>query len=179
LNNEAAIGYKIQGTIRSSKGHWTATVDSSLQTSNDQTNVTPNNWQLVHGLQAVTTDEKLVDGHGNLLLHRHSEDSYTLDAASSYMQSSDNSNAFFLPANVTQTLSEEHSVDGALFREPYHSSLYETIQGYAAMQENSGTNISNGATTAYANLEDSAGRNFHEVLEARGGVVTLKHITGW
>ncbi|MBV9257190.1 MAG: hypothetical protein JO215_04120, partial [Ktedonobacteraceae bacterium] len=107
---------------------------------------------------------------------------------SAYLQPSDNASAFFLPADVTQSLDEVHTASGPGFDalshgdghdadESYHSSLYETIQGYAALQRGIGADIANGATTAYANFEDSVGRDFHEVLEARGGIVTLKQVT--
>ena len=177
LNEEATISYKIQGSIRSSNGSWNASVDSSLNTSNDQTNVNPGNWQVVHSLQDVTTNETLTDSYGRLLAQRQSDDSYTLDASSAYIQPSGNATAFFLPSDVTQSLSELHSTSGSAFSRPYHSSLYETIQGYAALQSSTGANISNGSSTAYANLEDSNGRNYHEILAARGGIVTVKRIT--
>ncbi len=134
----------------------------------------------------MTTDETVTEGRETW--RRHSEDSYTLDATSAYLQPSNNPNAFFLPADVTQSLDEVHSASGPGFdvfyhrgdpgvSETYNSSLYETIQGYAALQSGIGASIANGATTAYANFEDSSGRDFHEVLEARGGIVTLKQVT--
>jgi hypothetical protein len=186
LNQDATSGYTIQGSIQSGSERWIASVDSSLRGSNDQTNVNPDYWQLVHGLQAVTTDEKVT--RGKETWQRHSEDSYTLDATSAYLQLSNNANAFFLPADVTQSLDEVHSASGPGFNalyhggspgagEAYNSALYETIQGYAALQRGIGADIANGATTAYANFEDSSGRDFHEVLEARGGIVTLKQVT--
>jgi hypothetical protein len=186
LNQDADTTYAIQGRIQSGSERWTATASSSLRGSNDQTNITPDYWQLVHGLQAVTTDEALTDGRDTW--KRHSEDSYTLDATSAYLQPSNNASAFFLPSDVTQSLDEVHSASGPelnnLYHKGwpggdnvYHSSLYETIQGYAALQRGVGADIANGATTAYANFEDSSGRDFHEVLEARGGIVTLKQVT--
>lgn len=186
LNEDADAEYAIQGSIQSGREHWTAGVSSSLRGSNDQTNISPDYWQLVHGLQTVTTDETLTEGRETW--QRQSEYSYTLDATSAYLQPSDNTNAFFLPADVTQSLDEVRSASGPglnrLYHrsgpedgEAYHSSLYETIQGYAALQSGIGANIANGATTAYANFEDSSGRDFHEVLEARGGTVTLKKVT--
>jgi Peptide N-acetyl-beta-D-glucosaminyl asparaginase amidase A len=178
LNEEATSSYKIQGTIQSSNGSWIASVDSSLHTSNDQTNVNPGYWQMVHSLQDVTTNETLADAYGQPISQRQSDDSYTLDATSAYVQPSNNATAFFLPADVTQSLSEVHSTSGSAFQRPYHSSLYETIQGYAAIQSGTDTHISNGSSTAYANLEDSSGRNYHELLESRGGLVTLQQITG-
>jgi hypothetical protein len=187
LNEEAASSYEIQGSIRNGSDNWTTTVSSSLKVSNDQTNVSSGNWQLVHGLQDVTTDETLT-ARGLTSWQRHSDTSYTLDAGSAYMQPTGNSSAFFLPANLTQSLDEIHSIsgpglnasyhrNGAIVNVPYHSSLYETTQGYAALQRGIGADIANGATTAFANFEDSSGRNFHQVLAARGGVVTLKQVT--
>lgn len=186
LNLDADAGYTIQGNILSGGEHWIASVNSTLRGSNDQTNISPGYWQLVHGLQMVTTKETMTEGRETW--QRQSEDSYTLDAASAYLQTSNNANAFFLPANVTQMLDEVHSASGPGFdilfhrsgfttEEAYHSSLHEIIQGYAALQSGVGATVANGATTAYADFEDSSGRDFHELLEARGGTVTLKHVT--
>jgi hypothetical protein len=187
LNQEATLGYNIQGQIQNGSASWTATVHSSLKMSNDQTNIGTDNWQLVHGLQDVTTDESLT-GQDQSSWQRHSDTSYTLDSASASMQPSGNTNAFFLPANVTQSLSVAHSSNGlflgassnqnrSIAGSAYHSLLYETIQGYAAIQEGTGTVIADGSTTAFANFENSSGRDFHQVLAARGGVVTLRQVT--
>jgi hypothetical protein len=191
-NEDASTSYKIQGEVKTAYGDWTATVNSSLTFANDQTNINPQYWQIVHGLQDVKIEESLAT-NGQTFWTRSSDESYTLDATSAYIQPDSSSSDYFLPADVTQTLNEVHSVSGKVpwgwstykgrgyNAEPgsYHSTLFETIQGYAALQRTaSNGTITNGATSAFASFEDSLGTNFREVLEARGGVIVLKQITG-
>ncbi|NMP23283.1 peptide-N4-asparagine amidase [Sulfobacillus harzensis] len=169
-NDTASTQYTIQGTINGAgPGPLTATVQGSSTFSNDQTNTGQDYWGLVHGAQYTTLDESLTGPGVNLT--RDSQDAYTVDSGSSFYQVS---SGFFLPANVTQSLNQEHQTTG--FGAPYTSSLYENVQGYGALQEAS-KNISQGATTGVAMFHDSTGYRYHAFIMARGGSYVVNQVS--
>lgn len=171
LQNETASNqYRIQGTIGGLKGQpVTATVSGTMSFSNDQTNTTQDFWGLVHGAQYVTTTES-VTGHGGTN-KRQTQTAYTIDSGGGYYQQS---SSFFLPDNVTQSLSVNRQQSGNGVT-PYSSSLYENIQGYAVLQQGS-TNISQGATTGVSMFHDSTGYGYHAFLMARGGILLIDQV---
>ncbi len=171
LQNETAnTQYQIQGTIDGLKGRpFTATVSGTMSFSNDQTNTTQDFWGLVHGAQYVTTTES-VTGHGGTQT-RTSQTAYTIDSGGGYYQQS---SSFFLPDNVTQSLSVNREQSGSGVP-TYRSSLYENIQGYGVLQQGS-TNISQGATTGVSMFHDSTGYRYHAFVMARGGILLIDQV---
>lgn len=161
--------YTISGTVLTKKQSWTAKVHQTMQFSNDQTNTSANYFGLIHGNQMVTSDST-VSGHGMPTTDWHNKEMYTIDAADGYIQDTASSN-YLLPTNVTQALQVEHQVmrNG---KSMYDSHLYETIEGYAAIQTGSpSSSVALGSSTGYANYTDSLGQKYNRVITARGGKV--------
>lgn len=163
-NDSASTQCEIQGSIKGARrGPLTATVSANTTFSDDQTNTAQDYWGLVHGAQFTTLDESLTGAGVHLV--RDSQDAYTVDSGGGFYQSGPN---FFLPANVTQSLNQEHQLRG--LGSPYSSSLYENGEGYGTLQS-AQKNISQGATTGVAMYHDSSGYQYHAFVMARGEVM--------
>lgn len=166
--------YTIKGTIHTAHGMFTASVSSSLHFSNDQVLTNPDNWQIVHGLQEVITDEGLRDPHGSMST-RHSDETYTIDTAGGFIQNPQSQNAFLLPTNLSQTLNiiQKDSSPG----EPdFQSTLNLSLEAFANLQSGDPSanipQVTQGSTTANGNFQTNGGLSYHLLLAARAGSVT-------
>lgn len=166
---EATKSYEIKGQITTAGGAWVDDLTSSLQFSNDQTNITDNYLQYLHGEQVANTTEVLQDPQGAPTTWKES-DTYTVDAPSAFLQQSGTNN-FFLPAQVTQSHDVKTSVqvgNGAVRA----SHLYENVEGYSALEEdNSAPTITDGSTTGDVTYENAQGQQYQRLVVARGGVI--------
>jgi hypothetical protein len=169
IDTTAKQQYQITGNIQTSHGLVTSTVTSSLTFSNSEISVNPDNWDVVHGLQDVKTDETLSDFRGTS--QRHVEETYTIDAASASVQQSDNQSNFLLPSNLGQSLNIVTDASG-LEMQAYHSVLDLNLQGQANLQR-ADTTMATGSTTANAHFDDSEGLHYRHLLAALNGMVTL------
>jgi hypothetical protein len=174
VDTTATQQYKVEGTIQTSHGTLLATVTSSLNFSNDQVYTNPDNWEVAHGFQEVTTDESLRDPHAGQST-RHSDETYTIDTGGGFIQSSQSQNAFLLPSNLSQTLNSMRSASSP--GEPdYQSTLNLNLEAFANLQ--SGDPSANvptvvlGSTTASGSYETNRGLSYHLLLAARAGTVT-------
>ena len=170
----ATTRYQISGQVHTSQGTFTASVVSSLNFSNDQVYTNPDNWEVVHGFQEVITDESV----SGLLAKstRHSDETYSIDTASGFIQTSQSQNAFLLPSNLSQTLNVVR--DASSFNLPtLHSRLNLNLEAFANLQRgDSAANIPDvviGSTTAQASFETTSGLFYHRVLAARAGTVNM------
>ena len=174
VDTTAAQQYKIEGKIQTAHGTLTATVQSSLQFSNDQVYTNPDNWEVAHGFQEVTTDESLRDPHFGEST-RHSDETYTIDTGGGFIQSSQSQSAFLLPANLSQTLNIIRSASSPGLPN-FQSTLNLNLESFANLQEgDSSANIPTvtlGSTTASGTYETNRGLDYHLILAARAGTVT-------
>lgn len=175
LEDQTALNsYQIEGRVTSGHKTWTSNLTSNMTFYNDQTNVMPGYWQLLHGAQYVTTTDS-VSGPSGTVAHTVSTD-YTIDASSSFLQPSGGGNAFFLPADVTQTLDVSHQLTQNN-RPAYSSTLHESVQGYGALEENGAASpITKGSTTGYLNYQNSLGQSYQELIMARGGQIYVNQV---
>lgn len=166
--------YKIEGTIRTVHGTFTASVTSALNFSNDQVYTNPDYWEIAHGFQEVTTDENLLDPHGRMST-RHSDETYTIDTGGGFIQSSQSQNAYLLPSNLSQTLNviRKASEPG----EPdYQSTLNLNLVSFANLQAGDPSvnvpQVTLGSTTASGTFQTSSGLSYHLILAAHAGSIT-------
>jgi hypothetical protein len=166
--------YEIEGSIQAGGQSWTSDVTGTLTFFNDQTNVMPDYWQLVHGTQDATMTDT-VTGPGGSVSRSVTRD-YTIDAASAFLQPAGNTSSFFLPADVTQTLdiNRQVSVNQGV---AYSGALHVSVQGYAALEEDGASSpITKGATTGYLTYQNSRGQTYRELLMARGGELFVDRV---
>jgi hypothetical protein len=175
-SESASTSYAISGTVREDGRTYTDTLKQSLQFGNDQTNVTPDDcetstcYQWVHQ-ETTSSASEAITGPG-VHVNRTDKSSYTIDAPNGYQQNASGSN-FFLPASVTQQLTDAATEGG------YDTTLSESIVGYGALEEDgtSGTApITNGETTGTITQVDG-GDTYLRTITTRGGVV-VSDITG-
>jgi hypothetical protein len=174
----AATHYQISGQVHTSQGTFTASVVSSLNFSNDQVYTNPDNWEVVHGFQDVTTDESMVGPQGQKST-RHSDETYTIDNASAFIQTSQSANAFLLPSNLSQTLNVVR--DASSFNLPtFHSRLNLYLEAFANLQRGdpaaSIPDVVIGSTTAQASFETTSGLYYRRILAARSGTVNMDQL---
>jgi peptide N-acetyl-beta-D-glucosaminyl asparaginase amidase A len=170
--------YKIEGMLQTAHGMFTASVSSSLNFSNDQVLTNPDNWQIVHGLQEVVTDEGLRDPHGKMSV-QHTDETYTIDAGTGFIQNSQSQNAFLLPTNLSQTLNIIRK-DSSPSEPDFQSILNLNLEAFATLQAgDSSANIPQitlGSTTASGTFQTSNGLSYHLILAARAGSVTQDNL---
>jgi len=173
LTQSANRNYTIAGTITTPAGTWDSSVQQSMQWTNDQTNTTANYFGLVHAVQVVNTTSTL-SGPGTPTLTRQAQDLYTLDVADGYVQGA-TGNAFLLPANTTQMLSQDQTVQAGA-QTLYHSGLYETIQSYGALQTD--PQAFEYSSTGYADYHNTLGQTFRHVMVTNQGQVLVDNVSG-
>lgn len=174
IDTTATQQYKVEGTIQTSHGTLMATVTSSLNFSNDQLYTNPDNWEVAHGFQEVTTDESLRDPRSGQST-RHSDETYTIDTGGGFIQSAQSQNAFLLPSNLSQTLDIMRSASSP--GEPdYQSTLNLNLESFANLQEGDTSahvpTVVLGSTTASGSYETNRGLSYHLILAARAGTIT-------
>jgi hypothetical protein len=174
----AAAHYEISGQVHTSQGTFTASVVSALNFSNDQVYTNPDNWEVVHGFQDVTTDERVVGPQGQKST-RHSDETYTIDNASAFIQTSQSANAFLLPSNLSQTLNVVR--DASSFNLPtFHSRLNLNLEAFANLQRGDAAasipDVVIGSTTAQASFETTSGLYYRRILAARSGTVNMDQL---
>lgn len=165
-SESASDSYAISGTVTQDGRTYTDTVKQALQYGNDQTNVTPactsTCYQWVHQ-ETTSSASETVTGPG-VRVHRTDKSSYTIDAPNGYQQNSSGSD-FFLPATVTQQLTDVATQGW------YRTTLSESILGYGALEENnSAPTITNGETTGTVTQVDG-GETYVRTITTRGGVI--------
>ncbi|HEX4207549.1 MAG TPA: peptide-N4-asparagine amidase [Ktedonobacteraceae bacterium] len=174
IDTTATQQYELAGKIQTAHGTFTATVKSSLNFSNDQVYTNPDNWQLAHGFQEVTTDESLLGPHASKST-RHSDETYTIDTGGGYIQSAKSQSAFLLPSNLSQTLNIVHEASSPGMQD-YQSTLNLNLESFANLQSgDSSVNVPTvalGSTTGSGNFETNNGLFYHLILAARAGSIT-------
>lgn len=174
----AATSYEVSGQIHTTHGTFTATVTSALNFSNDQVFTNPDNWEVVHGFQEVTTDESVVGPFAEKNT-RHSDVMYTIDSASGFIQTSQSQNAFLLPSNLSQTLNVVRSA-GGIGAPTFQSTLNLNLEAFANLQRGdpavSIPDVIMGSTTAQANFTATGGLFYRRVLAARAGTVNMDQL---
>jgi hypothetical protein len=171
-SESANASYQISGTITQGRRSWTDTLAQSAQFGNDQTNFNPSCngpcYQWVH--QEVTSSgSETISGPG-VSVTRSDTSSYTIDAPNAYLTNASGSD-FFLPASVSQQLTDIASQSGGPQR-GYQTSLSESITGYGALEEdNSATTIADGDTTGTITVQDSWAPPYLRTVVTRGGSI--------
>ena len=174
VDTTATQQYKIEGTLQTAHGTFTASVSSSLTFSNDQVLTNPDNWQLVHGSQEVVTDEGLRDPRGSMST-QHRDETYTIDTAGGFIQNAQSQNAFLLPTNLSQTLNIIRK-DSSPGEPDFQSTLNLNLEAFANLQAGDPSanipQVTLGSTTASGTFQTSGGLSYHLILAARAGSVT-------
>lgn len=165
-SESASDSYAISGTVTQRGRTYTDTLKQALQYGNDQTNIAPACtsacYQWVHQ-ETTSSASETITGPG-VRVNRTDKSSFTIDAPNGYQQNSSGSD-FFLPATVTQQLTNQ-ATQGR-----YRSTLSESILGYGALEENSSVPvITNGETTG--TVTQANGRDTYvRTITTRGGVI--------
>lgn len=154
----ASKSYEISGQVNEGRQQFTDTIDQSLQFENDQSYINPSCsgpcYQWVHSEETQSTTENLSGAAGTV--SRSDRSSWTIDAPNGYLQSSDGSD-FFLPASVSQQLTDVAQQQGGWIGQ-FTASLLESIIGYGALEEDNSTpTITNGDTTGTISYHTSGG----------------------
>ena len=174
-SESAAASYQISGQVTQDGHTWTDTIGQRLQFGDDQSYINPACatpcYQWVHGEETQSSTET-VSGPG-VNVSRSDSSNWTIDAPNGYLPTS---KAFFLPASVSQQLTDVASQQGA-FGGGYQTRLSESIIGYGALEENStGSPITDGDTTGTITAQASGGGPeggylYQRTVVARGGKV--------
>jgi hypothetical protein len=165
-SESASTSYAISGTVTQDGRTYTDTLNQSLQFGNDQSYVDPacttSCYQWAH--QETTSSASETTTGPGVHTDRTDKSSYTIDAPNGYQQNSSGSD-FFLPATVTQQLTDVAA------QGPYTTSLSESIVGYGALEEdNSTATITNGETTGTI-TQDDGGDVYLRTITTRGGQI--------
>lgn len=165
--------YEIKGQVTSGGKTWTDDITGSLQFGDDQTNIMPNYLQYVHNEQTVTTTE-VAQGPGSRPTTQRVTDVYTVDAPEAFLQSGGN---FYLPSQVAE--SRDQTVSNQVGTGPAQlSHLYESEQGYGALEEDSSApTITDGSTTGTVLYQNERGQQYQRLIVARGGVILHDTVT--
>jgi Peptide N-acetyl-beta-D-glucosaminyl asparaginase amidase A len=173
----ASASYQISGQVTQGGRTWTDTLGQQLRYGNDQSTIDPSCstvcYQWVQGEETQSSTETVSGPGTNLTRSDHS--SWTIDAPNGYQQNKTGS-AFFLPAAVSQQLTDVAS-QRAGFLPSYQTSLSESIIGYGALEENStGAPITDGDTTGTITAQASGGWPgtgylYQRTVVARGGQI--------
>jgi hypothetical protein len=174
-SESAKTSYQISGTLTQDGRTWTDTLGQQLQFGNDETNFDPTcsgpcyEWDQAEETQSST---ETITGPGTNL-SRSDEFSYSIGGPDAFLQ---NSTQLFLPANVSQQLTDVASQQGG-FSPGYQTRLSESIMGYGALGEKaSGGGISDGDTTGTITAQESGGWPgtgylYQRTVVADGGVI--------
>ncbi|MGH3169772.1 MAG: peptide-N4-asparagine amidase, partial [Trebonia sp.] len=165
-SESASDSYAISGTVTRGGRSYADTLNQSLQFGNDQTNVDPacttTCYQWAHQ-ETTSSASEAITGPG-VHVDRTDKSSYTIDAPNGYQQNSSGSD-FFLPASVTQQLTDVAAQGW------YRTTLSESIMGYGALEEdNSVHTIANGETTGTVTQVDG-GDTYVRTITTRGGQI--------
>jgi hypothetical protein len=176
-SESAAASYQISGQVTQGGRTWTDTLSQKLQFGDDQSTINPSCSggpciQWVHGEETQSTTES-VTGPG-VKVSRRDNSNWTVDAPNGF-QLNKSGSAFFLPASVSQQLTDAASQQGGLSG-AYQTRLSESIIGYGALEENStGAPITDGDTTGTITAQESGGPGggflYQRTVVARGGRV--------
>jgi hypothetical protein len=177
-SESAKASYQISGQVTQDGRTWTDTASQRLQFGDDQSYINPACatacYQWVHGEETQSGGET-VSGPG-VNLSRTDTANWTIDAPNGFLPAK--SGAFFLPASVSQQLTDVASQQGSGFGGSYQTRLSESIIGYGALEENSaGTAmITDGDTTGTITAQTSGGwpaggSLYQRTVIARGGNV--------
>lgn len=166
--------YNIEGTLQTAHGTFTASVSSTLHFSNDQVLTNPDNWQIVHGLQEIVTDEGVRDPRGSMST-QHTDEMYTIDTGGGFIQNPQSQSAFLLPTNLSQTLNIIRK-DSSPGEPDFQSILNLNLEAFANLQagDPSATipQVTLGSTTASGTFQTRSGLSYHLILAARAGSIT-------
>jgi Peptide N-acetyl-beta-D-glucosaminyl asparaginase amidase A len=176
-SESAAASYQISGTVTQGGRTWTDTTGQRLQFGDDQSYINPACtapcYQWVHGEETQSGTET-VSGPG-VHVSRTDTSNWTIDAPNGYLPVK--SGAFFLPASVSQQLTDVAAQQGG-FGGGYQTRLSESIMGYGSLNVNSAgaASITDGDTTGTITAQASAGWPFggylyQRTVVARGGRV--------
>jgi hypothetical protein len=160
-SESAAASYQIAGTVTQDGRTWTDTTGQRLQFGDDQSYINPTCatacYQWVHGEETQSGTET-VSGPGVNVSRTDSAD-WTIDAPNGYLPVK--SGAFFLPASVSQQLTDVATQQGGGFGfgSGYQTRLSESIIGYGALEENSAgaASITDGDTTGTITAQATGG----------------------
>jgi hypothetical protein len=159
-SESAAASYQISGQVTQDGHTWTDTTGQRLQFGDDQSYINPTCatacYQWVHGEETQSGTET-VSGPG-VNLSRTDTANWTIDAPNGYLPVK--SGAFFLPASVSQQLTDVAAQQGGGFGlgPGYQTRLSESIIGYGALAENSTASpITDGDTTGTITAQASGG----------------------
>jgi hypothetical protein len=172
----ASASYQISGQVTQGGQTWTDTLSQRLQFGDDQATIDPSCsgpcYQWVQGEETQSTTESVSGPAANV--SRSDDSSWTIDAPNGFQENKAGS-AFFLPASVSQQLTDVASQQGGFFG-GYQTRLSESIIGYGALEENStGAPITDGDTTGTITAQESGwpggGYLYQRTVVARGGRV--------
>jgi Peptide N-acetyl-beta-D-glucosaminyl asparaginase amidase A len=171
----ASASYQISGQVTQGGRTWTDTLGQHLQYGNDQSSIDPSCsgpcYQWVQGEETQSTTETVSGPGTNLTRSDHA--SWTIDAPNGFQQNKSGS-AFFLPAAVSQQLTDVASQRAGFFP-TYQTNLSESIIGYGALDANAtGAPITDGDTTGTITAQASggwpgSGYLYERTVVARGG----------
>jgi hypothetical protein len=171
----ASASYQISGQVTQGGRTWTDTLGQHLQYGNDQSLINPSCattcYQWVQGEETQSSTETVSGPGTNVARSDHSN--WTIDAPNGYQQNKTGS-AFFLPAAVSQQLTDVAS-QRAGFLPTYQTNLSESIIGYGALDANAtGAPITDGDTTGTITAQASggwpgSGYLYERTVVARGG----------
>jgi hypothetical protein len=172
-SESAAATYQISGQVTQGGHTWTDTTGQRLQFGDDQSNINPTCsgpcYQWVHGEETQSGTET-VSGPG-VNVSRTDSSNWTVDAPNGFLLNKSGS-AFFLPASVSQQLTDVATQHGGGFGSGYQTRLSESIIGYGALEENAtGSPITDGDTTGTITAQASGGYLYQRTVVARGGKV--------
>jgi Peptide N-acetyl-beta-D-glucosaminyl asparaginase amidase A len=176
-SESASAAYQISGTVSQGGHTWTDTLSQNLQFGNDQSYINPSCsgpcYQWVHQ-EVTSTGSETITGPGARVT-RNDTASWTIDAPNGYLTNADGSD-FFLPASVSQQLTDVATQNSGPYAPGYRTSLSESIIGYGALEEdNSVPTITDGDTTGTITAEDTGpyapGGVYQRTVVTRGGVI--------
>lgn len=171
-----ARSYEIAGQVTQGRQQFTDTIRQSLQFEDDQSYIDPTCsgpcYQWVHAEETQSTTENLLGVDGTVA--RSDRSSWTIDAPNGFLQNSTGSD-FFLPASVSQQLTDAAQQQGGRIGQ-FTASLLESIIGYGALEEdNSAPTITDGDTTGTisygATLGGGASEHYQRSIVTSGGQV--------
>jgi hypothetical protein len=167
ITESANAAFTLAGTVSQDSRTYTDTFNQSLQFSNDSTDINSSCsgpcYQWVH--QETTSDASETIRGPWVDVTRHDQSSWTIDAPNGYLTDS-TGNDFFLPASVSQQVTDLAWIGG------YRTMLSESIMGYGALEEDSGsTSIADGDTTGTITVRTPDSAYIRTVVTHGGQVV--------
>jgi Peptide N-acetyl-beta-D-glucosaminyl asparaginase amidase A len=178
-SESASASYQVSGQVTQGGRTWTDTLSQKLQFGDDESNIQPSCngvppcYEWVQGEETQSSTES-VSGPG-VDVNRSDDSNWTINAPNGYQQNKPGNagTAFFLPASVSQQLTDVASQQGGFFG-GYQTRLSESIIGYGSLAENStGAPIVDGDTTGTITAQASGwpggGYLYERTVVARGG----------